>query len=452
VLCGAGSAGAYHAGVLRALAEAGVKVDVVAGHGPGAGNALAAAIDGSARLWDAEGPWMSPSLERAYRWRPALRVFFIGLLATVLLLASPLIVLVAAAATYAAGMLLALANLPAASEWVVALYQRMIGFLFDPPVLPTIVPRAVLLALLVIAGVMFAAAFRAAREERSRRRSLGGFWWRLIGAPLGADEPAHSLSHALWTLVRGASATPVPSADDVGRRYVEVLTDNLGQPGFREVLVAVHDTDSRRDLVGAVLAPQARGRFEARRPAGGPREAEIVDFSGPQRNLALDFLIGALRMPIANGTWPMQFSPDGYWRGELHHITDRPELAVRLLEEVAAIGVQQVVLVSPAPEPSLPHTLRARAVSLRARLGAEVRSMETSAFDDACAAAVTRFTGVFAIRPVHNPLGPFDFRGTYDEASDRKYGLKDLMQQGYDDAYRLFIEPSVAAGERLDNL
>src|SRR5690349_8767832 len=87
VLCGAGTAGAYHAGVLRALSEAGVKLDVVAGHGPGAGNALAAAIDGSARLWDTDGPWMSPALSRAYRWRPALRIFFIGLLATSFVLA-----------------------------------------------------------------------------------------------------------------------------------------------------------------------------------------------------------------------------------------------------------------------------------------------------------------------------------------------------------------------------
>ena len=39
VLCGTGAHGAYHAGVLRALHEAGVKLDVVAGHGIGAGGA-----------------------------------------------------------------------------------------------------------------------------------------------------------------------------------------------------------------------------------------------------------------------------------------------------------------------------------------------------------------------------------------------------------------------------
>ena len=55
VLCGTGSHGAYHAGVLRALHEAGVKIDLVAGHGIGAGGAALVAIGGSARLWEESG-------------------------------------------------------------------------------------------------------------------------------------------------------------------------------------------------------------------------------------------------------------------------------------------------------------------------------------------------------------------------------------------------------------
>ena len=57
VLTGIGTAGAYHAGVLRALHEAGVRVDLVAGRGVGALGALFAAIDGGARLWDPGGLW-----------------------------------------------------------------------------------------------------------------------------------------------------------------------------------------------------------------------------------------------------------------------------------------------------------------------------------------------------------------------------------------------------------
>ena len=52
VLCGTGAHGAYHAGVLRALQEAGVKIDLVAGQGIGAGGAALTAIGGSSRLWE----------------------------------------------------------------------------------------------------------------------------------------------------------------------------------------------------------------------------------------------------------------------------------------------------------------------------------------------------------------------------------------------------------------
>ena len=60
VLTGTGTAGAYHAGVLRALHEAGVKIDVVGGRGVGVVGALFAAVDGGPRLWDDNGFWRAP--------------------------------------------------------------------------------------------------------------------------------------------------------------------------------------------------------------------------------------------------------------------------------------------------------------------------------------------------------------------------------------------------------
>ena len=49
VLTGTGIDGAYHAGALHALAEAGVRLDLVAGRGVGAVGALFAARRGSGR-------------------------------------------------------------------------------------------------------------------------------------------------------------------------------------------------------------------------------------------------------------------------------------------------------------------------------------------------------------------------------------------------------------------
>src|SRR6266567_128247 len=74
VLTGTGTAGAYHAGVLKALHEAGVKLDIVAGRGVGVIGALFAAVDGAQRLWDDRGFWRSEGIERLYEWRIVPRV------------------------------------------------------------------------------------------------------------------------------------------------------------------------------------------------------------------------------------------------------------------------------------------------------------------------------------------------------------------------------------------
>src|ERR671910_1391475 len=89
VLTGTGTAGAYHAGVLRALHEAGVKIDVVAGRGAGAVGALFAAVDGAQRLWDDKGFWRAPAVRRMYVWRPALRIATWSLAAAVAAIALP---------------------------------------------------------------------------------------------------------------------------------------------------------------------------------------------------------------------------------------------------------------------------------------------------------------------------------------------------------------------------
>src|ERR671914_534058 len=69
VLCGTG---AYHAGALRAFLEAGIRIDLLAGHGVGAASAALAAIDGGARLWEADGIWRGSGAPRMYRWKQSL--------------------------------------------------------------------------------------------------------------------------------------------------------------------------------------------------------------------------------------------------------------------------------------------------------------------------------------------------------------------------------------------
>src|SRR2546425_3304145 len=90
VLTGTGTAGAYHAGVLRALHEAGVKLDIVAGQGVGVVGALFAAVDGAQRLWDEKGFWRSAAVRTLYGWRMVPTVIVCGLAASLAIVAGPI--------------------------------------------------------------------------------------------------------------------------------------------------------------------------------------------------------------------------------------------------------------------------------------------------------------------------------------------------------------------------
>jgi hypothetical protein len=116
---------------------------------------------------------------------------------------------------------------------------------------------------------------------------------------------------------------------------------------------------------------------------------------------------------------------------------------------VAAAGVSQVIVVSACGPESDPHRLRAAGLDPRQRLGEFITAVESAALRDALETARLRFDAVFSIRPSHNALGPFDFGGTFDQASERRQDLAELVELGYDDAGRQFIEPVVGASGDL---
>src|SRR5580765_8380072 len=90
LLTGTGTAGAYHAGVLRALHEAGVKLDVAAGRGIGAVGALFCAVDGAQHLWSDKGFWKGPGVGQLYGWRPALKLLLAAVVLAVAVVALPI--------------------------------------------------------------------------------------------------------------------------------------------------------------------------------------------------------------------------------------------------------------------------------------------------------------------------------------------------------------------------
>jgi hypothetical protein len=396
--------------VLRALEEAGVKIDVVAGHGVGAASAALAAIDGAARLWEHDGLWRGRAVATFYRWTWPLRG-------------------VAWLAALLAGTVVAPAALGAPGR----------------PAL-TLVPVVVLAALLLL---LIAGGALTDRRGSGRRRAEGHPWWRLLGAPLDAAGARQACAETLWQLLRGATRAARPPAPVIGRRYAEVMAENLGQPGFRELMIVVADLDARLDLVAALLREPYQRAFVAPRP-GRERRAESVDLAGTGRDHVLDLVAAALTPPVLADPQLLTFGTDSYWRGETHRLCDRPGACARLLEELAASGVSQVVIVSAVAPSQQPHRLTTPRLEIRHRLGEFLAAAESAALCDALELARLRFDSVYLIAPAHNPVGPFDVAGAYDEASDRRQDLGELMARAGEDAYHQFIEPVVgASGERL---
>lgn len=454
VLTGSGTGGAYHAGVLRALHEAGIRIDIVAGRGIGALGAMFAAVDGSARLWEDTGLWRSSSASQYYGWKPALRAAAWALAAGAAILAVPLVLLALSVVTALAGLLLTLVGLDSVGSQLTTGYSRWMAALFAPAVLPTLIPRLALLAILVAAAIAVAGAFPAWRGRGSRRRAQHGLAGRIFGGPFSTAPLVDRCTSELWNLIRGAAPLASPSPPELARRYLELLSENLGQPGFRELLITAHDLDAQRDLIFALLSGAHRARFFSRPgPASAIRQVEAFDLAGVARDHGLDALSAAVALPVACDPHLVTFAPEGPWRGETHRLCDRPGALLRLLEEVAAAGAEQIIVVAPVAPPAGPHELIAGRGDLRGRSAEALATFEAAALRDVVEHVAGRFAGLFVIRPLHNPLGPLDFHGVYDERSDRVHRASELVDRGYEDAYRLFIEPIVAgSAERAESV
>jgi predicted acylesterase/phospholipase RssA len=445
VLTGTGTAGAYHAGVLRALHEAGVKIDIVAGRGVGVVGALFAAVDGAQRLWDDKGFWRAPTVARLYAWRtvPVLVTGALGL--AVALVAVPLAVLVVGLVVFPIDFVLKIIGVGGAAG-LVGEYLHVTHEAMAPDALPTWLPRIVLLVLGLAAVTALVDGWSRGREGRGR------FWWRLVKPPLSSDGAIDHCWQVLWDLVRGAAQLKRPSPAELGRRYTELLAENLGQPGFRELVITVHDADAHRDLVFALVSENRRRDLIRRSTteAAESRRAEVFDLAGLARDHVSDAVAGALTVPLATDWHRVTFAADGYWRGETHRLCDRPASLIRLIDELIELDAEQIVLVAGAAEAPGPHAMLQPRLDGRGRLGEYIQSSECAVVRDAT--TTTEGVRIFIIRPAHNPIGPFDFEGGYDDRSRRRQGLTELMGRGYEDAYHQFIEPVVGASGEEQSL
>ncbi len=462
VLAGSGTSGAYHAGVLKALDESGVKVDLVVGSGAGAVAAAFAAAAGGPKLYGADGFWDGVTWASFYRLRAGLRI------AVLLLACSFGVFLLPVTLALLAGVLFPLALV--LDMVVPGLPTRLTGLVTAAPA----VLRAPYLAALALPIFMLSviAFFAALRLLLRQRRRVGESFESLLDT-----APARRrVAERLWEIARGSALSKAaPSEVELGRKYVGLVAENLGQPGFRELIVRTADLETGDVLPFVVLDDAHRAAFAAARGQGTRSRVEglpgAIDLRAPGYDaLAFDAVVTSVLPPGVAAPHRVSFPKGGLFAGETHRLTDGTLAAGCGIAEAVAAGAQQVIVAAGVPESATPPARRRGAwaladglVATLERQGVETevaaterinRLVETlghrtdeggRAWQDPGTGRTYRPVALYVIRPERRLLGPLELDGSLDPATEVEALPDDLIAQGYRDAYRLFIEPVVGA-------
>jgi hypothetical protein len=460
VFTGSGTAGAYHAGVLKALDESGVKIDVVVGSGMGALAAAFAAVAGGLRLYGDGGFWSSLTWSAFYRVRPLLRT------ALVLLAASMLVLLLPVALGLLLGLLSPLA-IVADLAWP-GFVAHVLAGLHGAWLAARIPYLGALVAPIFVLSLLLALA--AGRGfVRDRRRTA-----EALEFVFDAEPARQRLARALWEVSRGAALSEsLPDERQIGERYVAWLSENLGQPGFRELILRAADLETGRALSFVLLAEEPFKGYVARRTRGprwradGPPDA--VDLRQPAcHGLLFPGLRSGTLPPLVATVLRLAFPRGGLHGGETHRLGDATLAGGCGIADAVAAGAEQVLVVSGVPERARPP---ARRRGPRALLDAVLATLERQALEqelstaerlnrivetlghrtddgrrawqDPATGALYRDVGLFVVRPERRGLQPLELSGAEDPGSEVFETVEDLVEQGYRDAYRQFIEPVV---------
>lgn len=462
VFTGSGATGAYHAGALKAVDESGVKIDLVVGSGVGTLAAAFAAVAGGARLYGQGGFWHGLSWASLYRVRWPLRV------AAVLLAAAFIVFLLPLALAMLAGLLFPLMLIVdlLAPGWPVSLLG---GLEAAPAALRA--PYLAALAAPVFALSVFFVVTLARGFLRERRRLP-----ELFETLFEGERAAARLSKSLWEVARGVALSgPAPAAAELSHKYVALLVENLGQPGFRELILRAGDLETGRALAFVLLHDGPRAAFVAARARerrshqdGLPDAVDLR--SGEHAALLFDTVRTGLLPPLIAPALRMAFPRGGIFPGETHRLTDASLVSGSGLQEALDAGAEQVILVSGSPEQAglrprrrgpraladaalaaLERQALERDVEAAERLNRMVRTLGhvaedgARAWEDPATGKLHREFALYVVRPASRALGPLELDGALDPATEVEQTLKDLVEQGYHDAYRLFVEPVVGA-------
>jgi hypothetical protein len=316
----------------------------------------------------------------------------------------------------------------------------------------------------VFALALLVAVVAAVLLLRDGRRALEAF-----ESLLDVRPGLNRLRLGLWEIARGASLSGGPPSEaELGRRYAALLAENLGEPGFRELVLRTADLD-RGDALTFVLLRERPPAPAAGRPRA--REAgleDAVDLRAPgHAALFFDAAATGLLSPMAMPLRRVSFPKGGVHAGETHRLTDATFVPGSGIAEALAAGAEQVVVVTGVPETAVPLSRRR---GPRARMDAAVRTLEhqatgelsaadrlnrivstlghrgsdgRGAWEDPASGRIYREVDLWVVRPERRALGPMEFDGARDPATEVVQTIEDLLEQGWRDAYHQFVEPVV---------
>jgi hypothetical protein len=460
VFAGSGTSGAYHAGVLKALEEAGTKIDLVVGSGVGTVSAVFAAAAAGSKLYGPPGFWDGVGWSALYRVRRPLRflLFMLGVAFGVFLLPVALALL--------AGILFPI--ILVADLAVPGLPTRVLG---DPWAAPAALRDPYIAALAMPVFLTAATAIIAGLYSLLRyRRRIAELFESFIDAGPGVSR----LRQALSDLSRVGSAWPSADAE-IGKRYVHIVDENLGQPGFRELILRTADLDAGEVLPFVLLAEPHRSVFlQSRARAGRSEDGQpvAVNLGAGGESMLFDAVVTGLLPPLATPVRRVSFPRRGLYGGETHRLTESTLAGGCGLAEAITAGAEQVILVTAVPQnPQAPrrrrglHALADATEALLERQGLEQelhaaervnRIVQTvghrledgrRAWQDPATGRTFRDVDIYVVRPERRSIGPLEWDGVVDPATEVREEAADLVDLGYRDAYRLFIEPVLGAPE-----
>jgi hypothetical protein len=445
VFTGTGTAGAYHAGVLRAFDESGFKFDLVVGSGMGTVTAAFAAAAGGTALYGKGGVWDGARWRTFYRLRPSLRAALLLLSVAFGVFAVPVLM----------GLLLGILFplLLLADRIFAGTASRVLSLLW---VAPEVLSGPYLAAQAVpMLGLALVATFVVVTVYLRRRSRIAEAFESVLDAEPGLAR----LKRALWEVARGAVLTQAPPSEaELSRRYVDLVSESFGDPGYRELILRVADLEHGRALAFTLLSEQA---------APGERD-HVVDLRVPEQGaLFFDALATGLLLPMALPLRRVAFPRGAVHAGEVHRLTDASLVPGCGIEEAIEAGAEQIVVVTGAPEEPQPPPRRrgplarvdATLRALEQQAAAEIEATERTnrmvstlghrtstgrgAWEDPATGRVYREVDLWVIRPRRRTLGPTELDGASEPATEVLQTTDDLVERGFRDAYRQFIEPVV---------